>query len=118
MSQQTTSDERGGDGIQIEPLALQERLARGDRITLVDVRQGWEHNICQIPGSKLIPMDDLPQQLAQLPSDEPLVIICHHGMRSFHATLWLRQNGFPQAINLAGGVDAWAQKVDGALARY
>jgi len=118
MPQHTTSGEHDSDGIQIEPVVLQERLIRGDKLTLVDVRQGWEHNICQIPGSKLIPLDDLPQQLEQLPSDQPLVVICHHGMRSFHATLWLRQNGFPQAINLAGGVDAWAQKIDGSLARY
>jgi rhodanese-related sulfurtransferase len=108
----------GGDNIQIEPSVLQQRLASGEALTLVDVRQGWEHNICQIPGSRLIPLDELPQQLHQLPDDQPLVIICHHGMRSFHATMWLRQNGFPRAVNLAGGVDAWAQVVDPSLARY
>ncbi|HVJ34617.1 MAG TPA: rhodanese-like domain-containing protein [Terriglobia bacterium] len=116
MSQQAMSGP--GDGIQIEPRALQERLARGEAVTLVDVRQGWEHNICQIAGSRLIPMDELPQRVGELPQDQPLVIVCHHGMRSFHATLWLRQNGFPQAVNLAGGVDGWARDVDGALARY
>lgn len=108
----------GGANIQIEPLALRQRLDDGEALTLVDVRQGWEHNICQIPGSKLISLDELPQQLHQLPDDQPLVIVCHHGMRSFHATMWLRQHGFPRAINLAGGVDAWAQQVDSSLARY
>ena len=104
--------------MQVEPVTLQERLARGDKMTLVDVRQGWEHNICQISGSKLIPLDELPRRLDELPADQPLVMVCHHGMRSFHATLWLRQNGFPRAINLAGGIDAWAQKIDETLARY
>lgn len=116
MSQQAMSGQ--GDGMQIEPRVLQERLARGEIVTLVDVRQGWEHNICQIAGSRLIPMDELPQRIGELPQDQPLVIVCHHGMRSFHATLWLRQNGFPQAINLAGGVDGWARDVDDTLARY
>lgn len=115
MTQQAAAPETN---LQIEPEALQDRLARGETLTLVDVRQGWEHNICQIPGSKLIPLDELPQRLEELPDDHPLVMICHHGMRSFHATLWLRQNGFPQAVNLSGGVDRWAQQVDNTLARY
>ncbi|HEX9449378.1 MAG TPA: rhodanese-like domain-containing protein [Dongiaceae bacterium] len=115
MAEQGSS---GSDNIQIEPQIVQQRLATGEKLTLVDVRQGWEHNICQIPGSKLIPLDELSQQLHQLPDDQPLVIVCHHGMRSFHATMWLRQHGFPLAVNLAGGVDAWAQTVDSSLARY
>lgn len=115
MSRQGAEHEAG---LQIEPRVLQERLTQGEPVTLVDVRQGWEHSICQIAGSMLIPLDELPQRLDELPNDRPLVVVCHHGMRSFHATLWLRQNGFPQAINLAGGVDGWAQQVDSSLARY
>lgn len=115
MAQTTSGD---GDSIQIEPETLRARLVQGDKLTLVDVRQGWEHEICQIPGSKLIPLDVLPQNLSQLPTDEPLVIICHHGMRSLRAALWLRQNGFPRAMNLTGGVARWAEKVDASLAKY
>jgi rhodanese-related sulfurtransferase len=50
--------------------------------------------------------------------DVPLVVICHHGVRSFHATLWLRQHGFENALNLAGGIDAWASEIDTSMQRY
>lgn len=47
-----------------------------------------------------------------------MVMICHHGMRSYQATLWLRQNGFDKAVNLAGGIDAWAREIEPGMARY
>ena len=49
---------------------------------------------------------------------EPLVVMCHHGGRSRQVMLWLRANGFPQAINLAGGIHAWAEQIDPGMARY
>ena len=106
------------DSLQIEPIAVKQMLDRGEAVRLVDIRQGWEHKICHIDGSLLLPMDELPARVAELPTDQPLIIVCHHGMRSFHATMWLRQHGFPQATNLAGGVDAWAEQIDPAMARY
>jgi rhodanese-related sulfurtransferase len=106
------------DSLQIEPDAVKQMLDRGDAVRLVDIRQAWEHKICRIEGSLLLPMDELPARIGELPKDQPLIIVCHHGMRSFHATMWLRQHGFPQAINLAGGVDAWAEQIDPAMARY
>ncbi len=106
------------DSLQIEPSQVKQMLESGGTFGIVDIRQSWEHKICHIDGSLLLPMDELPARLSELPMDRPLVIVCHHGMRSFHATMWLRQNGFPQAMNLAGGVDAWAAQIDSSMARY
>jgi len=106
------------DSLQIEPTDLKQLLDRGDAVEIVDIRENWEHKICHIDGSLLLPMAELPARVGELPPERPLVIVCHHGMRSFHATMWLRQHGFPRAVNLAGGVDAWATQVDPAMARY
>lgn len=110
------------DGLQIDVAALRDMLAAGVPVTMLDVREPWEHKICHIDNSALIPLSELSQRSSELTAsdagDAPLVVICHHGMRSFHATLWLRQQGFENAVNLAGGIDAWASEIDPAMSRY
>lgn len=56
--------------------------------------------------------------LDRLDPDRPVVALCHHGMRSLRVAAFLRQNGFAQAVSLAGGIDAWARQIDPAMARY
>jgi len=107
-----------GTGIQIDVAELQGMISAGTDVELVDVREAWEVDICRIADSKSIPLSELQQRTGELASEKPLVMICHHGMRSYHATLWLRQNGFENAINLAGGIDAWAREIEPAMARY
>jgi len=85
---------------------------------LLDVREPWETALCLIEGSLTIPMGQIPDHTLELPQDCPIVVICHHGMRSAHITLWLRRHGFDQVVNLTGGVDAWAREIDPALALY
>ena len=65
-----------------------------------------------------VALKELPDRLAELPRDELLVVMCHHGLRSERVTRWLRANGFPRATNLAGGIDAWARTIETGLARY
>jgi sulfur-carrier protein adenylyltransferase/sulfurtransferase len=84
---------------------------------LLDVREPDEYEIAKIDGSMLIPLNQLPSRLAELPKDKPIVVHCHHGGRSAQATGFLNQNGF-SASNLAGGIDAWSERVDPAVARY
>ena len=79
---------------------------------LLDVREPWEFRICQIEGSQLIPMGQLPAALKALDPDRETVVICHHGIRSRQVAMYLDYQGFSQVINLAGGVDAWAREVD------
>lgn len=107
------------DGLQIGVATLRDMIASGAPMSMLDVREPWEHNICHIEQSILIPLSELPARSAELSGGEaPLVVICHHGARSFRATLWLRQQGFDNAVNLAGGIDAWANEIDPKMQRY
>ena len=85
---------------------------------LLDVREPWEFEICQIEGSQLIPMGQLPAALKRLDPARETVVICHHGIRSRQVAMYLDYQGFSSVINLAGGVDAWAQHVDRQMATY
>ena len=85
---------------------------------LLDVREGWEFERCNIPGSKLISMGQIPNSLALLDPAQEIAVICHHGVRSMRVAAFLEQQGFEQLINLEGGIDAWAREVDQSLAIY
>ncbi|MFI9654992.1 rhodanese-like domain-containing protein [Guyparkeria sp. GHLCS8-2] len=85
---------------------------------LLDVREPWEYQLCHIDGSRTMPMNTVPANVAQLERDMPIVCICHHGMRSMQVALFLEQHGFSNVINLTGGVDAWAAQVDNNMPTY
>lgn len=87
-------------------------------LLLLDVREANEFDYCHIEGSLLIPMQSIPQRLADLPKDKTIVTICHHGMRSQQVAQFLLQNSFTDIINLTGGVNAWAAEVDNTMPRY
>ncbi|WP_314149806.1 ThiF family adenylyltransferase [uncultured Leifsonia sp.] len=99
---------------------LSARLNAGEPHILLDVREPWEADIAEIPGSLLVPLDvvvrDAPGVAARL-GDDPLVIVCHHGIRAETARRLLADAGTPGLV-LAGGIDAWARDVDPSLARY
>ena len=88
------------------------------RPLLLDVREPWEFDTVHLPDSKLIPLAQLPAQLESLDRQRDLVVICHHGIRSRRAALWLEQQGFDKVINLRGGIDAWAREIDPSLGTY
>ena len=85
---------------------------------LLDVRESWELDICRFPGARHIPLGELPARLDEVPDDRPVVVVCHHGVRSAQAVGFLRRRGVPGAVNLKGGIDAWARAVDPAMAVY
>src|ERR1700679_2992025 len=87
---------------------LKEKKAR-----FIDVRESWEFATAKIEGAELMPMGDVPSRAHQeLDSEERLVVLCHHGMRSLNTTVWLRNQGFEQAQSLRGGIDAWSAEID------
>jgi rhodanese-related sulfurtransferase len=88
------------------------------RPVLLDVREPWETDICRITGAQLTPLQQVPQAVAALDPQVPVVCICHHGTRSAHAALFLQRQGVDQVFNLAGGIDAWARQVDRAMPTY
>ena len=101
---------------EIGPKELQELLTRGE-VTLVDVREPWEAQICSIEGGALLPMRSLPQRLQEIPTDKPVALYCHHGHRSLMAARFLAQYGY-DALSLAGGIARWAEEIEPKMARY
>ncbi|QLI82380.1 sulfurtransferase [Chitinibacter fontanus] len=85
---------------------------------LLDVREAWEFALCHIPRSEHIPMGNIPADQARLDPDATYVVICHHGVRSYQVAGFLERQGFENMINLDGGVAAWAEQVDPAMATY
>ena len=104
--------------MEIRPEDLKARLDAGDSLVLVDVRQPEEFEICRLPGSKLLPLNELAGNLDDLDPKDEIVLICHHGIRSLDATFFLRSNGYDLAKSLAGGVDRWSLTIDPAVPRY
>lgn len=105
---------------QLHPLELKawlEHPARKQPL-LVDVREVWEYQYCHIEGSLLIPLRQIPERLAELDPEAEIVVICHHGVRSYRACLFLEQAGFARVYNLQGGVEAWARDADPAMRKY
>ena len=104
--------------LQVSPTAAKERLDNEKDLVFLDVREEWEHDMARIEGCVLIPMGQLPDRVKELDPDSEIIVYCHHGVRSFQATLWLKSQGFEKAKNLAGGIDAWSQTADTAVPRY
>ena len=103
---------------QLRPGELATYLQTGGTPVLLDVREPWEWALCHLPGAILIPLGELPARAQELNKDTETVVICHHGIRSYHAARYLETVGFGDVINLSGGVAAWADEVDPAMPRY
>ncbi len=103
---------------QLTPAQLKERLANETAPVILDVREPWEVAVCALPGVRHIPMRDIPTQAEQLPRDQDIVVLCHHGIRSQHVAGFLERLGFERLYNLAGGIDAWARDVEPSMAKY
>ncbi len=97
---------------------LKERMDKGDKVFLLDVREPHEFSLAKIEGATLIPLGTLPDSLNQLDPNEEIVALCHKGMRSADATGFLLQQGFANVKNLIGGMDAWSVEIDQSVPRY
>jgi len=101
--------------VQVEE--LKRRLDAGDDLFVLDVREPHEYQICNINGY-LIPLGDLPKRVHELDSSREIVAHCRSGVRSAKAVDFLRQAGFKKVHNLAGGILAWADRVDPKMPKY
>jgi molybdopterin/thiamine biosynthesis adenylyltransferase/rhodanese-related sulfurtransferase/molybdopterin converting factor small subunit len=106
-----------GPEISVEELRL-ELKKKGGELVLVDVREPHEWEIAHIEGATLIPLSQLPERLAELDGHAEIVTHCHHGARSMKALEILRGAGFGKVRSLAGGIDAWAERVEPGMPRY
>ncbi len=105
---------------QLTARELKQRLDNnsGDKLVVLDVREGWERNICALPGATAIPMREIPARAEELPKDAEIVVLCHHGVRSQQVASFLERLGFPKINNLVGGIAAWAREVDPKMPTY
>ncbi|MGD8274386.1 MAG: rhodanese-like domain-containing protein [Thiohalocapsa sp.] len=104
---------------QVNPSELRAMLAgHAPAPQLLDVREPWELDICRLEGAAHIPMRRVPSEVDRLDPQRPVVVICHHGIRSQQVALYLEHQGFQQVLNLRGGIDGWARDVDPAMATY
>jgi adenylyltransferase/sulfurtransferase len=85
---------------------------------LIDVREPHEYQICRIPGSKLIPLGEVPKRMNELDSADEIVVHCKSGMRSAKAVDLLMKSGFLKIHNLKGGILAWSDQVDPSVPKY
>ena len=97
---------------------LRWRLDQKQPIVLLDVREEWETRLCRLENSTHIPIEEIEFRTAELDPQDEIVVYCHHGVRSAAVASYLRGIGFSKAVNLAGGLDHWAQTVDRSMARY
>ena len=107
--------EAGVPEIQVEE--LKRRLDAGEDLFVLDVREPHEYQICNIKGH-LIPLGDLPKRVHELDSSREIVAHCRSGVRSGKAVAFLQQAGFKKVHNLAGGILAWADRVDPKMPKY
>jgi adenylyltransferase/sulfurtransferase len=103
---------------QITPRELKARLDRNDRPFLLDVRQDWETRLCRLEDAVHIPIGEIEVRTEELNPEDEIVVYCHQGVRSAAVAGYLRQRGFQNVKNLAGGLDDWARTVDPSMRRY
>jgi sulfur-carrier protein adenylyltransferase/sulfurtransferase len=106
------------NSFEISAVELKQRLDRGEKLRIIDVREPNEWQINRIPGAQLIPLGEIPRRYAELDPDEELVMQCKVGGRSAKAADFLRSVGFKRVLNLTGGILEWIDKVDPTQPKY
>ena len=115
---ETKQEQAVKNGIsQISVQELKQRRDAGEDVFVLDVREPFEYQIAQI-GGKLIPQNDVPNRLAEIPRDREVIVQCKSGGRSQRIAEFLAQQGYPNVKNLAGGIQAWAEQIDPKVPMY
>jgi rhodanese-related sulfurtransferase len=103
------------------PAEVQAQLSSDPKPFLIDVREPQEFAIARLERAELIPMQTVPAELQRLEGmadERPLVVICHHGVRSLQVVAWLRRQGIENCVSMAGGMDQWSLEIDPTIPRY
>jgi molybdopterin/thiamine biosynthesis adenylyltransferase/rhodanese-related sulfurtransferase len=118
IPQAKAAEEEEADVPHISAPELKAKLDRSERFVLLDVREPFEYEICRIPGSRLIPLGQLPSRMSELDSADEIVLQCKSGARSARALKLLQEAGFGKLSNLEGGIIAWSDEVDPSVPKY
>jgi rhodanese-related sulfurtransferase len=103
---------------QLSAPELKTKLDNQEPLLLLDVRELNEFHYARLDNSVLIPLNQIPARLNELDKQQAIVVVCHHGMRSQQAALYLEHAGFSDIANLHGGIDAWSVQCDSSVPRY
>lgn len=109
------------DELEISPQQVSELLASAaGTFDLIDCREEDEFALCKIEQASLVPLSDFVAMSAGFLDDleRPLIVYCHHGMRSQQAAMFLRQRGAKKAYSMAGGIEQWSLEIDSTVPRY
>ena len=106
--------------LEIDPGIVQNLRAANTEFVLVDCREQEEYDFCHIAGSRLIPLSRFAElaTISLTETEKPVVVYCHHGMRSLQATQFLRAKGFGSVFSMRGGIELWSLEVDPEIPRY
>jgi adenylyltransferase/sulfurtransferase len=102
---------------QLSVKELKQRMDAGEDVYILDVREPYEYRIAQI-GGILIPQTDVPNRLAEIDREREIIVQCRSGVRSQRIAEFLKQQGYPRVVNLAGGILAWADEIDPKMQKY
>ncbi len=102
----------------IDAHELARRREANPELVLLDVRENDELAIASVPWARHVPMAQLPNRLDEFDRDAEIVVMCHHGGRSTRVAQFLVARGFAKVLNFDGGIDAYAEHLDPAVARY
>jgi adenylyltransferase/sulfurtransferase len=115
---ETPQEKNVKNGIpQLTVKELKQRIDAGEDLYILDVREPYEYQIAQI-GGMLIPQNDVPNRLAEIPRDREVIVHCRSGVRSQRIAEFLKQAGYPSVVNLAGGILAWSDEIDPSVQKY
>lgn len=106
--------------LEIDAETLNSRLKAGEKLVILDIREQWETDLAPFPDAECVPMSQVPAELGsirQWSRTWPLIVLCHHGVRSLRTAKWLAEQGVP-ALSLAGGIDGWSRTADPKIPRY
>ena len=106
--------------MEIDCKTVKSKLDAGGDFVFIDCREQDEYDTVKIEGATLLPMSQIQDRVGELAQhkDSEIIIHCHHGGRSLQVAMWLKQQGFQNALSMAGGIDVWAQEIDPSLPRY
>ncbi|MGA3133302.1 MAG: molybdopterin-synthase adenylyltransferase MoeB [Terracidiphilus sp.] len=118
ISPATKEENKVKNGIpQITVTELKRRIDAGEDLFILDVREPFEYQIANI-GGKLIPQNEVPQRLAEIDRDREIIVHCKAGGRSQRIAEFLKQSGYPDVVNVTGGILAWSSEVDSTVPKY
>jgi adenylyltransferase/sulfurtransferase len=117
-TERSNLDENWKNQIEMQPHVLSKLLKDNHELFLLDVREPYEYEFCNIDSAVLIPLNQVASNLEVIPKDKMIVVMCHHGSRSRNIMNYLKTNGFEKVYNLDGGIDRYAVEIEPEMERY